>query len=71
MSRALYYTRTTSGVHVYPVCEIIKQKRRGNNPQIIAPIPTWERLSTLETLIKDGRFVQALQMIGEIKGERN
>lgn len=29
-----------------------------------------EQLTTLETLIKDGRFVQALQMIGEIKGER-
>lgn len=63
----LFYCKNKYGVHTYTLAKVINQQHNGLDTQIIAPIPTWEQLTTLETLIKDGRFVQALQLIGEIK----
>lgn len=54
--------------YIYYVMDLGLTKGKGIS-KVVKEHARLEQLTTLETLIKDGRFVQALQMIGDMKNE--
>lgn len=48
--------------HFYKMTEL-KQCGDANKIEVLAPVPSYEELQKLKALIKDGRFVECLELL--------